>query len=841
MIARALAVAGLLLAATARDAAADIVAEPAIRVVRHAAGSAGSASIELANLGDAAVEIAGFALTCDGAVALAPADGGAPFTLAPGARRAVSYSCPASLPAGLHRCAITATGTATGPSPAAPLASFVAACDTAGAAVLTAEPPSHDFGAVAIGSRAAVRLALTNATPAALARLALQLDDAGYTIAAPCNPDAAGCVARGVPAGGRVEVEVACRPDRVGPRTAQLHAGGLAAPVALACTGVANPGPALAISPRTVDAGSGGSAVVTAAHTGEGGALHVARIQLVDGGVSGAAGDWTATLSGACDATPCTLTAGQALRIGVAFDPRALDRRPATLVIGYALGDGPPRTATVPLTGFGAGAAIAVVSPPPVLDFGVTGRDAPSELRLRIANTGNRDLAAAAIEPPGPPFIVAASLPVPLGEPVALPVTCRSATPGAYTAVLAITAPAVPGMTAAQRLEIPLACEVRDTPFRAAPGAVDLGEVRIGEPAPAPVAIAVLGNNVALAGAALLAASNALVVTAPQPPTTPSTISLSVAPVAPLAPGDLANAIEVTASDRAIAPIEIPVRGTAVIASYVAPDEVALGTFCVGQPTRASPLALVADGSATIELPAPVLAQGGDSPFELILLSPLHYPTRLAPGTPGSAAALVAIRPLRRATAASVSDELVWSPDVLAAPVHRTRLRAELLDDGAAIAPAAIAFGRAPIHVDIANAQPVTLQNCSAAPLDLVAPTVPAPFSLDSPARADFPVALAPGEAMTFTIGFHPTTLGTFARELVVASDQLPAPLTVVLTGEGVTGSGSDGDGGGRPGRETTSFYACGGCTAGDTGGSLAAVALVLCVGRWRRRRRRAA
>jgi uncharacterized protein (TIGR03382 family) len=93
-------------------------------------------------------------------------------------------------------------------------------------------------------------------------------------------------------------------------------------------------------------------------------------------------------------------------------------------------------------------------------------------------------------------------------------------------------------------------------------------------------------------------------------------------------------------------------------------------------------------------------------------------------------------------------------------------------------------------------------------------------LSIDSPS---FPSALNPGEVATFSVSFQPTKLGTVSKTLIITSPQLPLPLKVELSGEGIA-TGSDSDAGPTTGAglSSTSFYACSGCTTGDPSGALA-------------------
>jgi MYXO-CTERM domain-containing protein len=344
------------------------------------------------------------------------------------------------------------------------------------------------------------------------------------------------------------------------------------------------------------------------------------------------------------------------------------------------------------------------------------------------------------------------------------------------------------------------------------PSALLLGEVRLRVPAKADIGIEDQAGSIALIGAVLAPVIPGLTVRG-TPATTPAVLELTAAPQTE---GSLESQLTVT---RAGAPLAIAVTGSAVTASVSAPSEVSLGTFCVQQPTTPRIVILTSTGSATVGLSAPAL-QRAMSPFDLALVAPLDYPNMLAPHE----RAFVAVTPQQRGDVGMVSDDLVWTTDA----------GATFIASGTATMPDMLDFGEVPIHVDTHNARQVTLQNCSTGALQLDPPQVPSPFSIDSP---NFPTALKPGEVEAFSVGFHPTKLDMVSKTLIITSPQLPDPLKVELTGKGVaTGTGSN-TGPPATGVSSTSFYACGSCTAGDPSGALAIVLAALAVAAPRRRR----
>jgi MYXO-CTERM domain-containing protein len=372
-------------------------------------------------------------------------------------------------------------------------------------------------------------------------------------------------------------------------------------------------------------------------------------------------------------------------------------------------------------------------------------------------------------------------------------------------------------------------CEGSTLELFAVPGAVSLGEVRVGDP---PITktfqLQSAGGVLTLAGApALEAVQPNLMVGSASSPTTPAMFDLTVAATVE---GDLADHILV--SDTSSEMVRIPITGHAVTAAYAVPQTLDVGTFCINQPTTSSNLSLSVTGTATLGLTTPSLA-GSPSPFEMVLATPTRYPAALGAGR----AATVSLTPGRQAVRTTQTDVLTWRTDVLGKPTATTTVTATFIDSGGAIAPPALDFGKVPVHIYGDDGQRVTIQNCNGVALELIPPVLGLPFSIDSP---NFPSSLNPGETATFSIGFHPNKLGHFTDTLTISSPQLPStPLLVALSGDGSADGLTDdaGSGSGSSSLTQTSFYACS-CRSTGPGGVLPIALAVICVLFPRRRRR---
>jgi hypothetical protein len=836
-------------------------AEPPVAVIELAANGSGSGSGAIVLRNDTASSVAVGSITaepgCDAAVQASPLAG---FTLAAGATRAISIAC-APAPPGMRRCEyrVRSPGNAV-------LLELEAVCAYAGSATLAPDPAAIEFGTVVVGGRASRTIALDNGGPA-FAKLFVQTTDLAGTFvaAAPCNPDARECDAPilTVPPSSTTRVTIACTPRTAGPHSAQLHvvtsAGTrLTAPIALGCTGAPATTPVLSAKPGAVDVGTVelvGAIASTTVSLGNAGSgmLRLLDVQIVDGG-TGAAADWSYAARAPCSpAIPpaCVLAAGQTVDLDLALDPTAIAVRDAALLINYR--DTADRSLAIPLRGVGRGATLDLVGGR-TLDFGTLPLDVAGALTFQVANRGTRNLTGGSLTvmPAGAPFTVTPgpSFTVATGATTTFTATCRPTGAGLFTADVRLTSPdlgtPIPidrrsqiagggdpdgsaggaGGSAPGGIDIALRCAGDPaTGLTATPPAIQLGEVRLPGPVITSVAVATVGGGSGAITASLETQVPGLTLRG-APATTPALLELAAAPDAD---GDLADRAIITPGSGP--PLAVAITGTAVTAAFRVPPAVSLGTFCVDQPTTPQILQLTSAGTATITAMTPVL-QSGDSPFDLELVAPPAYPAVLAPG----GRALVAATPKRRAIAGIVMDDVIWTTDVADTPIERTKLTAGFVDNGGAIAPQALDFGATAIHLAARNAQQVTLQNCDVSALQLDPPQVPAPFSIDSPA---LPSLLRPGETITFGVGFRPTRTGPVSKTLVITSPQLrDVRLTVALTGEGVAGGVGD-DGGDPTGDlDRTSFYACGGCIAGDASGPVALAIAALCVLARRRRRR---
>ena len=818
----------------------DIRPTPEVAIVTIAAptgGATGTTTLQNTTSATTYNVLVGSDATCDPAMTFL-VSGGNPVSMPAGASRSVTIGCPPRGVAAMRRCLYHATNSAN----ASALADFVGLCEYGSVGTLTPQQASLDFGTVNVGDSAQIQLDVRNDASTTIRHVYVQTTDinGNFEISTPCNPDAMFCdddLATMVTQGNNLALQIKCTPQTAGAHSASLFVGTdtfqlMSTGVTLQCTGATSTTPVLGANPTTVDVATpvdvttgSANAIIHLTNAG-GGTLVINDVRTVDVD-TGAAADWTYNATGGCTGqitTACSLDPGRQVDINLRFDPNAIGRRRATLLISYR--DAIDRTKEISLDGIGLGGTLQLATPATSLAFGMVPIGRTSQLDFALANRGNRDAVAQLSVTTGttPPFSLS-------------PASSTTVTPNADRIVAATCAPTAAGQFAttvtaqgtdafmSPNVTLSATCEGSTLALYGTPTAAHFGEIRIGSAARRTVQLASTGGELTFSGQPTLEAPDPdVAISALSQGTTPATFDITVAPQAE---GQINHVISI--SDTGGETLKIPLSGRAVKAEYTVAPMVDLGTFCVGQPTTSSNVALLASGTATIGVQVPALALS-PSPFQLALVSPATYPSALAAGT----AAHVAITPQRQMAVTTLADTLTWSTDVAAAPTATTALTARFLDSGGAIAPPSLDFGKVVVHLYSDNGQRVMIQNCNPTPLQLDPPMLKTPFSIDSP---NFPPMLNPNETTTFSLGFHPTQIGVVTETLRITSPQLPdAPLVVTVTGEGVP-QGEDMPDAGvvGPGKGHTSFYACS-CRTGSPG---AALPLALALAWMLRRRRR--
>jgi hypothetical protein len=803
--------------AVARAAGEDgsLVATPTIGVSAQQVGVASSASFVLSTPGGTNVVVDHLAhdpVRCPDPAVDATTKAG--FTVTPASPHTTTVACPATAQPGMRRClfnAVEADGTVQ--------TSFLGVCVATSTQQLAASTSMLTFANVPVGALSMPQtVTITNNGASVSGKLQLQIDhdlEDDYVIGAPCAHNDNGCDVGNVSLahGASVDLAVYCQPSQLAPPDASLWVtiGGhtLPMPVQLSCSGVATSGPAIHVTPATLDAGpvevTGTATAIATVHVENVGAT---TLTLAENGIaiSGAGNDWTYDLVTPCGSLPCDLAPGQVQDIRVRFDPSELGARNATMQITSNAMNG---QAGVALLGTGLGAMLEDLADPPMIDLGLVPKNGSASVMIHLLNRGNRDLTDASVAlSPTVAFSTSPANPITVpylsGQTVLLTCTPNGAT-STFMTTFTASAPDTVNNTP---ITIGATCTGTDAALVASPSSIALGEIRTGTtPSATMIALRnVSSQPLVLASPPMfMPAVPALSLAGPGSLTIPALGQQQVA-VSVTAVTDTDLSTSITASDDADSgyTLQVPVTGKIVTAAVTVPASVELGTFCVNQPTTPGTIELISSGTARIKVPtAPQLALQGASPFVVATKSPVNYPALLAP----SESALVDVTPKRKSARGEVSDTLQWATDVAQDPTPTTAVSATFLDDGAAIAPASLDFGQVAVHLEPHDAMPVTIQNCSSAALSLTA-VIDQPFAFDN---AEFPPSLMPGQTASFGVSFQPTKVMRYDGFLRISTTSATQPsLTVQLSGEGVAApggpdAGTDGGGGAHP----TSFYAC--------------------------------
>lgn len=804
----------LVLAGTARAIGnGSVTATPEVSFIASATGD-GTANSTLKNVsaGTINVDLVKDG-SCDPDIDFSVA-GGTTFSLGPGATKPITFTC-TSARVGMERCVVHAVEATSRDA----LADVVGVCEQVSTTSLVASASTLGFGSVAVGDASTLSLGITNTGGTSIDKLSFQTDelDGNFQVSLPCNPDGAACdgwIAPLAP-GATTSVVVKCSPVTAGAHTAHLEvasdqASHFASKVTLTCTGTAATVPVLGVTPQIAPIGAPIEVRGGVAHTKVylqnlgAGALVINAMRIEDAD-PGAASDWTFAVSGACTVATCNLAAGQSISVDLAFDPSQIGMRRASLVLSYT--DTITHSRSIPLRALARGATLALIDTPSAMDFGTVPIGKTSTAPLFFFNTGNRDTTAAVAISPTGPFTLdpAAMLAVSPGTATMLNATCTPSVTGTAPAMLVASDMDTVSDTT---ISIGAACTGSLAPLYTDPSLISLGEVRSdGGAVTVTVTIESTGAPLTLAAPRLDNPNPLITLGALSAMTTPATFDLTVTPAA-MMDGDLAN--HVIIADTTGDTILVALTGKIVTPQYDALKPLDVGTFCVGQPTIASPISLDVGGTATLAVMAPTIS--ATSGFNLDFVQPTIYPMLVPPGK----SATVSVTPRRQTGVVELSTTLSWPTDDATAPIATAVISARFIDKGGAISPRGVDFGAQLVHLANDQAKTITLQNCNATTLELDPPTINPPFYINSPS---FPTSLEPNEPAVFSVGFQPTRLGTYDDVLTISSPQLTTPLTVSLHGVSYAATTPANDAGitdADPG--TTTFYACS-CKTTSPGG----------------------
>ncbi len=531
------------------------------------------------------------------------------------------------------------------------------------------------------------------------------------------------------------------------------------------------------------------------------------------------ASDWNATMCVAPNR--CLIQVGSNLTVPVALTPTAHGPRDSMLAVSSFPDVG---TKSVTLVGTGFGGVLEVLAPaaPFQHNFGTIAKNQLSSFAVTMTNPGNDGITVTPSDP-GAPYVVDTAgigLNPNNGGIGTFTISCKSATAGGpFDAT--ITLGATPNTYARNTSKIDVRCAIADTTVQVTPTPLDFQELR--KDGPAGVIEVTLtnppGGATAIIKSLRLRNEPAALSLAPTSSTLPATLApgatlttrLELATTEDLVLTDVL--LEVLVNEGTDATLELPITGkVGTPSARVIPDNLALGTVCVGTPVTGI-VTLTNNGTATLHVMRPTMDSASFTP---LLQNPTEYPPggfELSP----NGDAVVGIMAVTSA-AGPIRATLEWPVDLPASP-FRIPVTLDYIASGTAVSPERLEFGGIAVAAMTAT-QTVTLENCGATPVLVSVQGVDADEGSASAWLIEPRTqrSLLPDETMKITAAFAPSKPGHHEANLEIDVDG--EPRIVRLIGDAVGEQ-----------LEQTSFYACGCSGSGAPGAGwpiLFALALVL-------------
>jgi len=707
-------------------------------------GTTGTKTITIGNIGTTPLVVA--SATIAAPFSVAPAG---PLVLLPGGRASLVVSF-APNTTGLASGAVEISSDAGGAE--------IAVTGTGVQAVVSATPPSHDFGDVRIGATSSsFTFSITNPGTDTLHVTSVAFPPAFAPTAPVRLPEA-------IPPGSSMSFDVVFAPVHHVAYSSSIAVATDAGPASFAVTGR---GVAPSLVPSLDNLPFGPVAIGTTTSL---------SVQLAN------TGDAPATVStisviGSSDfsivplALPAVVPPGGSITTSVAFTPTDHGLRSAKVVV---TSDAPVASFAVAGTGSGARAVVT----PGSLDLGAANVGSTTTSRsVAVSNTGDVALVISALVITGPAaadFTSTASLPVTVGPGAsfALPFTLTPSAIGARTATatLVTTDPLVPSS------QLSLAGTGTSPAISVAPGSLDFASVNLGSTVVKTFAITNTGTGplsiTSIDVGGVDASQFSFVPIAVPAVLAPSASAVIHVSYAPTVLGSASATVTVLSDDPTGSAVAVPVTGAGTSPSVaVAPLDLDFGAQVVGHPSALRQVHVTNLGSGPLAVTS--LAITGLQASRFALVSPPPMPFAIAAGNE----IVLSVRVTPTATG-SDSAALEIGTDAAPATVSLAALGVAI---GLSVTPASIDFGSN--HVP-ATAAPVTvtLTNLSADPIQLVDAVVsggsPGAFSVSSVAGA-----LAPGDSTTAVVTFTPTTAGLDAATVTFAAKDSTIPQAVVAVG----------------------------------------------------------
>jgi hypothetical protein len=511
-----------------------------------------------------------------------------------------------------------------------------------------------------------------------------------------------------------------------------------------------------------------------------------------------------------------------------AFAPTGPGLRSCVITIDNANPVSVDRTITLMGTGTQINYEISLLQPTTgAIDFGqivVAQTSTPSQVVVRNDGVMNLSITTALADPTGWYNVTSGPAAVSLapGATQVWELVCRPSAAGTQTASrFQITSndPDEPF------LELALACTGIQSDLAISPAPITFPPALVGASSSIDVNLTNSGSAPLVLTAADATGPGISVTTGPGATTLgPGQSTTMLLGFSPSADGDVSGMLHVESN---AGPRDVPIVGPGRVAGFsITPaGSHDLGPICAGQMAQQLFVA-VNTGSGNFT----VTSAEVDGGFALSNVSPPTLPTTLSAGGGSAASFMVSAAP---AAEGPMSGTLRVATDIPGPGGNEftVALAALGLPGGVNVTPLMLEAGAAPVG-DGAGVHPITVSNCGAAALTVLATTI------EGVDAADFEVVVAPpaltappGQDLTWQIELRPQTVGDKQAVFRITHDS--GVLEVPLTGTGFTTDPPIDEG---PTDERGSYYACQAAGGGGAGAGLL-LGLALLIGRRRRQR----
>jgi len=713
-------------------------------------GKAASQSVSVANMGNSAINITQASLS-NPQFALSGLS--IPMALPVGQAGTFSVSVNPTTSGN-----VTGTLTVHGDSGSSPVIVNLSATAVSAQPQVSLSSNSVDLGTVGIGSQNTASVVISNAGGADLTISMITLNGATFSVSGVATP-------KTISSGQSATLNVSFRPTVAGAVTGSvaITSNDPATPtasIALTGTGSSTPvGQLSASSPSVsfgnVATGSTATQQLTLSNTGN------ASTQISGVTVSGAGFSVTGVTSSS------TVSASQTLPISVSFAPSAAGSVSGTLTITSNANGSPLK---IPLTGTGVQPGLSVA--PTSFNFGSIVDGQNKSQTFTLTNTGSGTLTVAQLSVSGAGYSVSGlSTPanIAAGQSTTFSAEFAPNTAGTLTGSITIASNAPNSPAGVALSGTGVAASVTMTPT---PASVSFGNINAGSSNTQSVTLTNNGNS----SLTISQVSSTVRDVKTSGISTPMTLaagkqaSLTVT-FAPSASENVTGNVTVTSSQGASA--VIPVSGSGVQpALSLTPSSINFGSLSVGS-SNSQTIRVRNSGTGTLTISQVNVSGAGFSssglslPISLSAGQSSTFNLQFAPSSAGSAtgsASIVSNAPGSPAsvalsgTATSASQTLSFST---------TSLNFGNVNDGSSVSQSVTL-------TDTGNAG-VTVSQISVSGTG---------FALSG---AGTPVTLTPSQTLTFGVVFNPVSAGSASGHVTVASNAAGSPVTITLSGTGVS------------------------------------------------------